>query len=173
MGLVDEDGPVGLLVHEHRRLVAAETGAREPEIAYHPKGLLPDARTSAGTDGECFLDTREQRLHVDICGDDGGERQDGEKAEDAGLRRVSRPRASHAPPTSDTPKAMRPERDVETTSARVITTPATPTHTVLVPIHSSSATSFARRVGDGLRALSAAATYPAASGHAISTHVAK
>ena len=37
VGLVDEDGPVGLLVHEHGRLVAAETGAREPEIANHAK----------------------------------------------------------------------------------------------------------------------------------------
>ena len=57
---------------------------------------------------------------------------------------MSRPRASHAAPTSETLKAMRPERDVETTSARVITTPATPTHSVLVPSHSSS--------GDQLRA---------------------
>ena len=53
------------------------------KVANQPKRFLPDSRTSAGTDRECFVDTGEQRLHIDIGGDESGERDDGEKAEDA------------------------------------------------------------------------------------------
>ena len=63
MGLVDEERPVGLLVHEHGGLVGPKTGAREREVANHPKSFLPDSRPAARADRECFLDTGEQRLH--------------------------------------------------------------------------------------------------------------